>query len=384
MSKPVHEPVNARAQNFWQMLRAKLVGVPPRWWIGLLVVSVLLHIVAAGFVLLLLFGGEPSGGDAQASAVVSVGEAGFEEFDLAVEPPAPSELIAEPLDEPDLSALLELPLDAHFNDMLMDSNVAAIAPAMPLPVAAPTQHSLSAGGLISGVPQSFADYIRHLQKTGIDVVFVIDATGSMVWVHQAVQMQMQKLAAYVRNLVPLARFAIIVYRDYDDPEFVTRASPLSFDVLRARDFLRNIDASGGGDVPEAMMAGLRAAVRDSAWRAGAQRVIIVIGDAPPHPRELTQARQLATNFKKYGGRLSALDSRVEANRHLLRRNPAGGTAPADLKKQGVLSSYRQLARLGGGTAVTLQAEQQLMKVLALLIFDDRFHDELAPFLANLE
>jgi hypothetical protein len=25
-----------------------------------------------------------------------------------------------------------------------------------------------------------------------------------------------------------------------------------------------------------------------------------------------------------------------------------------------------------------------MKTLALLIFDDRFHDELAPFLANLE
>jgi hypothetical protein len=40
--------------------------------------------------------------------------------------------------------------------------------------------------------------------------------------------------------------------------------------------------------------------------------------------------------------------------------------------------------LGGGTAATLAAERQLMKTLALLIFDDKFHDELAPFLANLE
>ena len=55
----------------------------------------------------------------------------------------------------------------------------------------------------------------------------------------------------------------------------------------------------------------------------------------------------------------------------------------DLVKQGVMPQFKRLARLGGGTAATLSAERQLMKTLALLIFDDRFHDELAPFLANL-
>jgi hypothetical protein len=49
-----------------------------------------------------------------------------------------------------------------------------------------------------------------------------------------------------------------------------------------------------------------------------------------------------------------------------------------------MASFRRLAKLGGGTAATLSDERQLMKTLALLIFDDRFHDELAPFLANLE
>ena len=94
--------------------------------------------------------------------------------------------------------------------------MAAIAPAMPMPSAAVTQRAKSGGGLISGVPQSFADYIQHLQKTGIDVVFAIDATGSMVWVHRTVRQRMAQLATYVRGLVPLARFGIIAYRDYQD------------------------------------------------------------------------------------------------------------------------------------------------------------------------
>jgi hypothetical protein len=65
-----------------------------------------------------------------------------------------------------------------------------------------------------------------------------------------------------------------------------------------------------------------------------------------------------------------------------RGDPTG--SGVDLVKKGVMPVFRRLARLGGGTAATLAAERQLMKTLALLIFDDRFHDELAPFLANLE
>ena len=131
-----------------------------------------------------------------------------------------------------------------------------------------------------------------------------------------------------------------------------------------------------------MTEALRQAEKQIAWRAGAQRVVIVIGDAPPHPHEMGEAAKIAERMKSRGARLSLLDSRVESNRKLLGRQYQ--RFDEDLRTTGVMPQFRRLAQLGGGTAATLSAERQLMKTMALLIFDDRFHDELAPFLANLE
>jgi hypothetical protein len=381
MSETVTTPQKSR---WFSRMRARLVAVPPRIWWSLLAASVVAHVLAVGVVLVLLFGGERGGGAAADSIVISAGDAGPEELDLELPQDIPVELPRLAEAELDLSELLEVPLEADFNDLMMDNaQMVTIAPAMPLPSAAVTQRALPGGGLISGVPQSFADYIEHLQKTGIDVVFAIDATGSMVWVHRNVRQRMAQLSEYVRGLVPLARFGIIAYRDYNDPEFVTRISQPSFDIQKARGFMSGIDALGGGDHPEAVTQALRDVEGAIGWRSGAQRVVIIIGDAPPHGRELNEAAEIAERFKSRGGRLSLLDSRVEANRALLGRGDPTGSG-VDLIKKGVMPVFRRLARLGGGTAATLAAERQLMKTLALLIFDDRFHDELAPFLANLE
>ena len=147
--------------------------------------------------------------------------------------------------------------------------------------------------------------------------------------------------------------------------------------------MAGIDAVGGGDIPEAVTQALRDARKTLAWRSGAQRVVIIIGDAPPHAREMNEAAEIAERMKSRGGRLSLLDSRVEANRAMLGRVQADRFR-CRFGQTGVMPVFKRLARLGGGTAATLSAERQLMKTLALLIFDDRFHDELAPFLANLE
>ena len=374
----------SQKSGWFSRMRARLIAVPRRVWLSLLAASLAAHILAVGLVLVLLFGGDRGGGDAVDSLVISSGEAAPEDIDLELPQHVPVEAPRLAEAELDLSELLEVPLEADFNDLMMDNaQMAAIAPAMPLPSAAVTQRAMSGGGLISGVPQSFADYIQHLQKTGIDVVFAIDATGSMVWVHRTVRQRMTQLAAYVRGLVPLARFGIIAYRDYNDIDFVTRISQPSFDIEKARLFMGGIDALGGGDHPEAVTQALRDSETVIGWRSGAQRVVIIIGDAPPHAREMNEAAEIAERFKSRGGRLSLLDSRVEANRALLGRGKPTGSG-VDLVKQGVMPVFRRLARLGGGTAATLAAERQLMKTLALLIFDDRFHDELAPFLANLE
>ena len=280
MSETVTTP---QKRGWFSRMRARLVAVPPRIWWSLLAASVVAHVLAVGVVLVLLFGGERGGGAAADSIVISAGDAGPEELDLELPQDIPVELPRLAEAELDLSELLEVPLEADFNDLMMDNaQMATIAPAMPLPSAAVTQRALPGGGLISGVPQSFADYIEHLQKTGID-------------------------------------------------------------------------ALGGGDHPEAVTQALRDVEGAIGWRSGAQRVVIIIGDAPPHGRELNEAAEIAERFKSRGGRLSLLDSRVEANRALLGRGDPTGSG-VDLIKKGVMPVFRRLARLGGGTAATLAAE----------------------------
>ena len=160
------------------------------------------------------------GGDnAAESLIISAAADNQEGVDLEL--PEPVDIEREAEAEMDLSEILEVPLETDFNQVMMEAaSTAAIAPAMPAPSKAATQRAAPGGGLISGVPQTFADYIQYLRQTGIDVVFVIDATGSMAWVHDRVRERIEALSQYVRNLVPLARFGVIAYRDYQDPDFV--------------------------------------------------------------------------------------------------------------------------------------------------------------------
>ena len=364
----------------------RLKNLPRRWWIAFFAVSLVVHVIGVGTVLVLLFGGARGGDDAAESLIISAAANAPESIDLEL--PDPGEIEREAEAELDLSEILEVPLEIDFNQVMMEAaSTSAIAPAMPAPSEAATQRAAPGGGLISGVPQTFADYIQYLRQTGIDVVFVIDATGSMVWVHNRVRERIEALSQYVRNLVPLARFGVIAYRDYQDPEFVIRLSQPSFDIVKARSFMSKLDALGGGDIPEAVTEALRQAENTISWRAGAQRVLIVIGDAPPHRYEADEALMIAGRMNRRGARLSVVDSRVEANRSYLGRTGGQGgfsLQSPSLRQQDVLPAFRALAKSGGGLAVTLAAERQLMKTLALLIFDDRFYDELAPFLASLE
>ena len=41
-------------------------------------------------------------------------------------------------------------------------------------------------------------------------------------------------------------------------------------------------ASGGGDGPEAVTAGLAACLTDLEWRRSAAKMVVLIADAPPH------------------------------------------------------------------------------------------------------
>jgi hypothetical protein len=81
---------------------------------------------------------------------------------------------------------------------------------------------------------------------------------------------------------PDFRIGMVLYKDYFE-EYLNRVIPFTRDLAAVR---RNIDAirvSGGRDLPEAVYEALYEAAVKFPWEADA-RLVILIGDAPPHPR----------------------------------------------------------------------------------------------------
>jgi Mg-chelatase subunit ChlD len=142
----------------------------------------------------------------------------------------------------------------------------------------------------SPLPTPFA--IRDL-----DLVFVIDTTGSMR--HELADMQANLIGAIniLNRLSSSLRIGVVAYKDRGEI-YVTRDFPLepmaSAHVKQILDFVRGLEASGGGDDPEPVDLALKVAI-DMPWRADAQGRIVVIGDALARDRQAALA--LATQFR---------------------------------------------------------------------------------------
>lgn len=119
----------------------------------------------------------------------------------------------------------------------------------------------------------------------VDVMFVLDATGSMGDEIGQLRTTMIEVAQRLDALSvqPDIRFAMTVYRDEGDA-FVTSTYDFTDDVTAFTDALAAVVADGGGDTPEALDEALAAALGEPAWREPATTVqlMFLVADAPPH------------------------------------------------------------------------------------------------------
>lgn len=117
----------------------------------------------------------------------------------------------------------------------------------------------------------------------LDVVFLIDTTGSMSDEIQRVKETLLSVTQKTRNAgarVDL-RYAAVLYRDVGD-EYVTRTHPFTSDIGSFDQALQSVGAGGGGDGPESLNQGLAEAMHGVEWREQAAKVVFLIADAPPH------------------------------------------------------------------------------------------------------
>jgi Mg-chelatase subunit ChlD len=116
----------------------------------------------------------------------------------------------------------------------------------------------------------------------VDLVFVVDATGSMRDDIDAVRADMHSILETLTSTNPDRRLGIVVYRDIGD-DFVSKTVlKLTEDESSIVDAINGIDVDGGGDTREHVYAGIDTALTDQPWRPEASQHIVLMGDAPPH------------------------------------------------------------------------------------------------------
>lgn len=240
-------------------------------------------------------------------------------------------------------------------------------------------HGVGVGNGLGNSANQFAAYIAGLRDGGLDVIFVVDATGSMGWVIDEVKTRIGDIVETVRSLVPIARFGIVAYRDKEDPEFVTRVQPLTFSIAKLKQFLSTLKAQGGGDIYEAIDQGLETAIQASDWRAGARRIIIVIGDAPPQDGSLSGVVRQAEKFNASGGTVSTLDVGDQANPALVEAK-VGRKVNRALYSGEAMYQFRLIADGGGGDSATLDGDIAITRRLITLIMGDQFAHEMKALL----
>lgn len=219
---------------------------------------------------------------------------------------------------------------------------------------------------------SFSRHVKGMRETGLDIVFIFDATSSMAEFLRQVKFKIANLVTTFKALVPTARVGLVAYRDTGD-DFVTKTQQLTYSTQSLQDFLRDMHPAGGGDREEAVAEALRVAVKELNWKRGSKKIILIIGDAPPHPQDMAAAMTLAETFKKgMGGMVAALDT-----------SPQNMAAVGGRPQTAVLPEFRELARAGGGESARLVEEERVIRQMALLVFGTKWEQCLDEFLKNL-
>lgn len=122
-------------------------------------------------------------------------------------------------------------------------------------------------------------------RARLDLVFLVDATGSMGDEIAKLKATLRTITAEVARLPsrPDICLGLVAYRDRGDA-FLLRSHDLSNDVgAFLQQALNPLQAAGGGDYAEAMNEALHETVHQISWRgSGTTRMVILLADAPPH------------------------------------------------------------------------------------------------------
>jgi len=147
------------------------------------------------------------------------------------------------------------------------------------------------GDILSNNPKEFRNGQNLIKinenctrKRALDLVFVVDATGSMGdeinYLKSELLDVLKKVESNLKNTN--VRYGSVFYRDKGD-EYVTRKFDFSNDAENLINFIKKQNAKDGGDTPEAVVEALETSIDELAWSKGnSSKIMFLLLDAPPH------------------------------------------------------------------------------------------------------
>lgn len=191
----------------------------------------------------------------------------------------------------------------------------------------------------------------------LDLVFCVDLTGSMGALIDAARAHIGRvLDALKAELGDDLRVGMVGYRDHSDGPKLLQVEPLTTDVDQVRRAINEAKVDGGGDAPEAVFAGLVKCL-ELPWAEGSYRVVILIGDAPPHS---VGAPGDSYKVDPTGLTLDDVANRMETEGLFVH---ALSLSPNDKVME---SSFRRLSISTGGTYSDATSPDAAMKIVEMV------------------
>lgn len=244
------------------------------------------------------------------------------------------------------------------------------------------------GSDISRYGYDFAKHVSLLRKTGLDVVFVFDSTGSMGGAIQAAKQQIKTIDKVISTLVPGYRMGLYSYRDATDT-YLVKGAPLSTFREEAISLLGSTQAGGGGDFPEGVQEAFEEVFAEAGFRDKAVKIIFLIGDAPSHDtakliKTIERANKGLKPFdadavREYGDRLKPM---FVINPLQVPLRSFGGKSHPMMKK--TTEEYAQIAEVTGGLHVPLESAEAVTGPMLTLVFGDKYKEAIDKAIADVK
>lgn len=204
----------------------------------------------------------------------------------------------------------------------------------------------------------------------IDLVVSFDTTGSMYPVLSHVRTEVEKFVHTMFSEFSNLKLGVIAHGDYcdkDDP-YTIRVMDLTRDEDRLCKFVKETDKTYGGDADECYELVLNTARKEISWRKGAQRVLVMIGDASPHGIHYPQNTE-HLDWEEEAKQLGKEDVKIFSVHAL------------SYYRSSSKGFYKSIAELSGGVYLTLDQFNEIIELIKATCYQQGGEEKLNEYIS---